>query len=357
MAATGPVTMVVSEDGSTLAAASLLVRERAGFLVVVDAATGSERFRKTYPYSLCCATPALAVEAEGRRVFAGGNALAILDGTTGTALGSFDLPRDGKTFPEVPVAVDIARGGSFGVAPTWQANHLVAIAADGRVLWDHAFADTEEFAQARVSADGKTVALAAARSGSLHDASTGAALFSYTYRGASDVLPAVAVSRDGSRFATTARVDDTVTLFMFDGGREEPVWTRGLGRGEFVNGLFMTPDGDLLAAWTPQVAVVLDAHGRVLHELPPGARIHAFVPAPPGALLLVEAGDRIEVIHAAEGFRVSHGTLPTPDHFRGAALTPDGVVVATTLWQGRNATGLRLAEYPLADIPWEDGAP
>lgn len=365
----GTVTLDVSEDGDTVAMAVLQGGQKKGTLYVLDAETGCKRFDFSYLYGFCCAFPPVALDADGDRVFAGGNTLYIMDANSGEVLSSYDLPRDGENFPEVPVTVDISPDGKLGVAPTWEANRLVALRADASApTWEEEFGDGEEFADARISGDGSTIAVATPYIASLRSASSGGSFHAYAFGDdATGFLPSVAIDQDGSHYATTAFVGDQLWVYYFARDEDEPVWSRPLAKNEYWGGVFVTPDASLVAAWSPGQSFVFDENGQVVTRLPDGSRILSFVPVTGGALLLLDAKTELQVLHVAKGFRFEHGSFGVPEGFLAAALTPYGVVVAESVevpdggllpdgsgWGSKQEPAkrnIRLSLLPVPDLP------
>lgn len=349
----GPTTLVASRDGSTLAAAVLQGAAKGGTLYVLDAATGHVRINHTYPFAMCCTFPPVALDPVGSHVLVGGNSLQLLDVNSGAVLAAYDLPRDTEKFPEVPVNVDLSPGGRLGAAATWKANYLVALTPETAPLWETRFPGNKDFAEVHVTADGSGIVLASPGRVARYDAQTGSLDAESLYSTTGSAMPGLAISQDGTRFATVARLADGLAVLVFGPGSSAPRWHHALAQNEYWGGVYMSPEGTLVAAWSPGESYVFDGEGRTLLNLGSKARIHAFVPADVGSLLLVSRGGTLEVLHVAKTFQRSLGGVPFEEGY--ATLTASGVVTATTLSEGGRIVGTRLAGYAIPNLPVATG--
>lgn len=351
----GSQSLAVSEDGATLALAILEGGKKQGTLTVIEASQGRVRFNYSYTYDMCCTFPPVDLDASGDRVLVGGNALHLLDAGTGEVLVSYDLPRDRPKFPEVPVNVDLSRDGTLAVAPTWQANQLVALTPGRAPLWETEYAPGDVFGDARLSPDGQTVVVGTPTRVSVYEAATGKELVSHPTSGAKSGPSSVAVNQDGSRIAALAVVQGQLSVIVYDRGSQRTDWSHLLATEQWMGGVRMTPDGRFVAAWSPGQSYVFDETGQIVAALGTDQRIVAFAPLDVGALLLVDRGEVLEIFHIGAGPPRSHGTLAFKEY--SAALVAGGVVTATTEWEAGKPTGTRLDYFIVPHLPaWPGGA-
>lgn len=346
---TGAVTLATSGDGTTLAVALLRGPIEGGLVYVIDAAAGRIRFNYSYPYAFCCTFPPVALDASGQRLLVGGNQIHLLNAATGERVAVYDPPLDGAKFPELPVNVDLSPDGRLAAAPTWEANRLVVLTPDQAPAWEANFSTNKVFGEARISADGQKVALAYPGRVNVYDAKTGRLLDQYFPASGGSNLPSLAVSRDGGRVATLAYQQDSLMVLVFKRDSQFPVLRRALAQGEYWGGVYMTPDADIVAAWSPGESFVFDGDGHILMKLGQKQRIWAFVPVDLGAVMVVHRGDKLEILHVAKGFQRSQGSIPFTDGY--ATLTAQGVVVATTVWKDGQPAATRIEAHAVPGLP------
>lgn len=372
-----PFDFAVAGGGRTVAVARVAdFWDLEGRVAVLDAGTGAVRFDLRYPFSFCCNLPPVDLDAAGDRLFVGGDELLLVDAESGRVEASYDPPRDDEDlgYPEVPVTAALAPDGSAAFAPTWTANHLVALDGRGEVLWERPFGDGWEFADVAVSADGRRVAVAAVGSVALHDARSGRVLLEHRYGDRPGFLmPSVAVDRAGTRLAALGAPEGELTLSLFDASSSAPRWTRPLGRDDLGARVFMTHDGARIVVSSARESAVLDADGRVVLALPAGTEVLDFAEDGGAALLLVrrpageaeegaggggdggeaDRADRIEVLRVGPGVRETFGSFAAPEGLRGAALVGRDVLVASTLRDGDGGrTGaILLGLHPPGPLP------
>lgn len=349
----GLVTFDATLDGRRVAMGMVQGAQYQGAVYVFDAATGNVLMSDSYPFELCCAFPPVAITDAGDRVAAGGNDVRLYNAESGDLLTSLELVEDGEEWPEVPVNVDVTSDGQHVVFPTWAANRLIALDADGQVLWTARFGEGDEFAEARYSDDGQSVVLSSYGQLTQHDAETGDVLVRYELpTGAESGMPSVAASEDASLVVALKRIDESLAVVAYAPDWPQPQWVHSLGADEYLGGVHVTPGAGLVGAWSPAGSVILDASGSPVARFDE-ARLRAFVPIPTGVLVLVDDGESLRVVHVAKGLRWSHGAIPQPEDFSDATLTRHGILTVSVPREDRKPVGTIVELYPIADLPFE----